>query len=110
MPEVIRMLDGTRTIPELEAAFPAVDPEYLRAVIANLAKWGMLEQAADQLLMMPGSANTAAFFRRLFATSQLEISAKQACEYLRDAHVALITTESGAGHIHQLRDLLKATG
>ncbi|HET8887549.1 MAG TPA: SagB family peptide dehydrogenase [Candidatus Angelobacter sp.] len=107
LPSVMALMDGTRTMPELEAAVPGVPAEQVRATVSLLFNCGMVENGvADS----DPSANrqTLDFFRRHLGVTGANRTGKQAYERLQIAEVLILS--SGENHERTLQSVLETTG
>ncbi len=110
LPELLDLLDGTRTLPELEDAFPSIPPGYVRTAVATLKEWGMLEAAAEQSDSSPAGPDTMSFLRRQIAAAGLASSAQESARRLREAKILVVAGETGRNEAKILQDLLLKTG
>ncbi len=110
LPDLISFLDGTHTMPEIEAEFPSVPPEYLHTAVSILSEWGMIEHNVDQC--GPGGSNrdSLAFLRRHIAASGFDRSVCTVYERLRAAKVLVVGSEELNSWSNNLRHLLEASG
>lgn len=110
LPELLSLLDGTRTFAELENAFPAIPSEYLRTAVLTLNEWGLIEPADNALASQPVNPETMSFFRRQISTAGLEGNAYAACSALHEAKVLLVLPQPAERQAESLARQLRETG
>jgi SagB-type dehydrogenase family enzyme len=110
LPELLSLLDGTRTLPDLENAFHTIPPDYVRTAIVTLKKWGMLEHADDQSGSYAKNPDTQSFFRRQIAVAGLDQSAHSAFSCLENTKVVVAATNDSRSYAEKLVQQLQRTG
>jgi SagB-type dehydrogenase family enzyme len=110
LPELIALLDGTRTIEHLETSLPGVPAEHVRAAISLLYSSGLIEDGvADQTYDPNLNRETLAFFRRYVGATGQNRNGQEAYEKLQTAEV-LICNETNTDAGATLKSLLQRTG
>jgi SagB-type dehydrogenase family enzyme len=110
VPQLVRLLDGTRTLAQLEGALPGIPPEHVRSAAAMLFENGLIEDGAgDASLMDESHPETLAFLRRNVGAARSSQSAHQAYEKLQQSHVLLVTAHSQS-HSEMLKAVLESSG
>lgn len=110
LPELLSLLDGTRTLAELENAFPAIPSEYLHTAVLTLNEWGLIEPVGNALVSHSANSETMSFFRRRISALGLEGNASAACSALNEAKVLLVSPESAEKQADSLARQLRETG
>jgi SagB-type dehydrogenase family enzyme len=91
LPFLVSLMDGTRTVAELERSFAPTEVKHMHAVLSLLASCGLLEdgtnEPADNLLHDPA---TLAFLRRFLGATGINSSGPEAYRKLQSAEVAIL--------------------
>ena len=103
LPALLDLMDGTRTLDDLAAAFPEVPAGYVRSAVSLLEDWGLLERAADRASPPGEDSEVAAFLRRRIGPAHLADSASGALARLAGANVVL----AAAGALRRPAELLQ---
>src|SRR5438067_298726 len=104
---LIPLMDGTRTLQELEGAAPGVPAEHVRSAVNLLFNCGLIEDGvADQ----DASANleTLTCFRRYVGITRANRNGQEAYEKLQASEVVILT--SGGREDQVLKSVLEQTG
>jgi SagB-type dehydrogenase family enzyme len=107
IPRLIALLDGSKTMPDLFAAFPSLPPAKVFGALALLFSRGLLEEGAGDTLDQPKPqlAETAQFLGRYIDSTRVNGHRGAALNRLAMARVAV--AGSGAA---LLRDALEGAG
>jgi SagB-type dehydrogenase family enzyme len=111
IPRLIGLMDGSRTMKELEAALPEVPAEYVGAAVSLLARCGLVESG----VINPEFSSLArpeplAFFRRFVAATHANPSGRTAYDRLQAAEVAIVSPASTSAEAGILKTLLESSG
>ncbi|HWG50623.1 MAG TPA: SagB family peptide dehydrogenase [Candidatus Acidoferrales bacterium] len=108
LPELIPLLDGMRSLQQMERSLPGVAPEHVRAAISVLRTAGLIEHNPD-IPSTQVNIETLAFLRRTIAFTGSNRSGHEAYEKLHASQVFVFS--SGApDHQDCLVPLLRKTG
>lgn len=111
VPRLIELMDGSRTVKELEAALPEVPAEYIGAAISLLARCGLVESGVVNpefsSVVLP---EPLAFFRRYVASTHANPSGRSAYDKLQAAEVAIVSPASMSTEAGVLKTLLESSG
>jgi hypothetical protein len=107
LPELIALMDGTRTLEQLTAAFPALPPEYVHTAVSLMSDWGLIRDEADPV---GTNLETVAFLRRHVAGSGFRYSACESHARLQNAEVIVVAANDADDHSRSLQLLLESTG
>lgn len=111
VPELIALMDGSRTIPELEAALPSVPAEYVNGAISLLVDCGLVESGISNPAFTPiPNPEAVAFFRRFVATTHASANGRDAYEKLQASEVVILDTRVGLPQSEILKSLLQKSG
>jgi SagB-type dehydrogenase family enzyme len=90
LPQLLMLMDGSRTVEQLEATFPDLPQEYIGLAISKLHSWGLL--GSEEADTAAGSVHQAlmAFLRRQIAAMGLHDSASAALSRLREKTLTII--------------------
>lgn len=107
LPEVLALLDGSRTMEELRAQ-PGIASDFVDSLVTQLSDWGLLEEAAHSAEHQ-GIPNqeTLSFFRRFRDPAQ---NSKEQFEKLRASSVLIFARQSISDQVQSLKSLLENTG
>lgn len=107
LPEVLALLDGSRTMEELRAQ-PGISSDFLDSLVTQLSDWGLLEEGAHPAASQ-GIPNqeTLSFFRRFCDPAQ---NSKEQFEKLRGSSVVIFARQSIFDQVQSLKSLLENTG
>ena len=106
LPAVMALLDGTRTLLELESAVPGVPAEHVQTTVSLLFNCGLIENGVAE---PDPTANqqTLDFFRRHVGVTGTNASGEQAYKRLQTSEVVIL----GGGRQEQaLKSVLETTG
>ena len=106
LPAVMALLDGTRTLLELESAVPGVPAEHVQTTVSLLFNCGLIENGVAE---PDPTANqqTLDFFRRHVGVTGTNSSGEQAYKRLQTSEVVIL----GGGRQEQaLKSVLETTG
>ena len=111
LPDLLRLLDGTRTLEQLVNAFPSIPSDYVCSAVSMLNAWGMLQNVADRTDPPGSNPETMAFLRRRIGSAGTSrYSACEAYQRLQDAEVFLVGTNESSVQSEGLRVLLQESG
>lgn len=110
LPQLISLMDGGRTIGQLEAAFAGIPVGHVRAAISLLFNCGLVEEGAAQTMPAIPNVETLAFLRRYAATTSNNCSGWQAYERLRTAQVVIFYRGGALQQAEVLRLMLEESG
>lgn len=110
LPQLIRLMDGTRTEAQLAACFPGIPADQITQAISILGKWGLID--ADRLLEPPlgSTCDTFAFLKRSLAGTRGYCCISDACVRLQGTHVVIVTSDDSSSGAELIRVLLERTG
>jgi hypothetical protein len=112
IPHLIALLDGTRTLPQIERAFPNMAGRHVRAAVSLLRSNGLVEDIEDDpsRLEIPES-ETIKFLSRYKSVTEINRSGIEAYEKLLAAELVIIEGgEKSCGAAEFLGSLLQDTG
>jgi SagB-type dehydrogenase family enzyme len=111
LPQLVRLMDGRRTLDELTTALPGISQDDILAAISSLWHWGLLEDGAFNALAEPQSnVETLSFLRRYLGFTGLNRSGLEAYEKLRNSEVMIFDSDSASHDAQSLRLLLEKVG
>lgn len=108
LPEVLALLDGSRTIEELKELLPGISSDFLDSLIAQLSAWGLLEKGTHPA-ESHGIFNeeTLSFFRRFCHPAR---NSDERFKKLRASRVVIFARQSISHPVQTLKTLLENTG
>lgn len=110
LPHLITLMDGTRNIAELCAAFPAIPKTHIEKAISLLAEWRLIDNVRD-LEPLPGTnLETFASIKRSIIGSKLSYGADEGYVRLQHANVLINTSHEGKALANYVRILLQKSG
>ena len=110
VPELIQLMDGSRTPKQIEESLSHVPAEYVYAAMSLMMRCGLIEDVAVAPALGPApNEETLAFFRRYVAATNANRSGQAAYEKLQAAEV-VIATDAATPGVEVLRSALVMTG
>lgn len=111
LPDLIRFMDGTRTLAQLENTLSMIPQEHIRTAVSLLFNSGLIEDGSsdEEPGTLPNS-ETLAFCRRYSGVTGMNRSGQQACEKLQMAEVLLVGEGVHELHNTSLKSVLEKTG
>jgi SagB-type dehydrogenase family enzyme len=110
LPDLIKLLDGTRTVEDLVTNFPGVPEEYLHTALSLLTDWGILQWDRERANQDEVNLETLAFLRRCIASAGLRSSALEAYARIRNANLILGAASDSCDLAGRLMSLLMRIG
>ncbi len=110
LPELLNLLDGTRTLQEICDAFPFVPSQNLESALNSLWEWGLMEHVEDQHHEPEVSPHTAAFAKRIIASLSTRQPVSDACRQLKSGRITVLAGGKSHAAASIVRNMLKATG
>jgi SagB-type dehydrogenase family enzyme len=111
LPNLIPLMDGRRTLPELDGALPDVPAQQVRAAVSSLFKWGLVEDGNENISVeLNANAQTLAFLRRYVGTTGVNRNGREAYQRLLATDVVIVTSDKSGEAAQQLKLLLERTG
>ena len=110
LPDLISLMDGTRTLAEVESALCGVPAAHVRKAASLLMSIGLLEEGTDHTQDAPANAETLSFLRRFVGATGANRNGWEAYRKLTAAEVVVLPTAGASGAEHVLVDLLAASG
>jgi SagB-type dehydrogenase family enzyme len=108
LPDLLRLMDGSRSIEQLIAAFPSLPPEYVRTAVSLLAEWQLVDQE-DDMTVEGVNTELLSWFRRYKASLHLAGSVLPLGRGLKQASIILFQP-NGTSQAESLQPLLRASG
>lgn len=90
IPTLLRLLDGTRTISEVERMCSAVSPRHVRDAIATLTDYGLVEDDLGDISNERIQRDVLAYCRRFAGETGVNRSGMAAYERLARAHICVV--------------------
>lgn len=111
LPALIELMDGSRTIQELENGIPGVHGEHVRNAISLMLRSGLLEDGKiAQIAGLKSSHETLSYFRRCSHALRSSFSSEEAFENLQKSEMIIFEPASGEHHTEILKSLLVKAG
>jgi SagB-type dehydrogenase family enzyme len=111
LPDLIPLLDGTRTQAEISAALPHVPAELLRSVLSSFFSWGLVEEGSEAVSSdLAVNADTLSFFRRYLGATGLNRNGSEAYERLLTTEIMIAESGPVGTASQDLQLLLAQTG
>lgn len=111
LPDLLGLMDGSRTMQELETLFPTVPAGHVRDAISLLHSCGLVEDGpSDRADRTSSNRETLAFFRRHSAHGIMCQSGGEAVERLRASQVIIVNSRETPERGESLQRLLQKTG
>ncbi|MGB8986651.1 MAG: hypothetical protein WCC37_08625, partial [Candidatus Sulfotelmatobacter sp.] len=110
LPRLMSLMDGDRTLRQIEAAFAGMPVGHVRAGISLLFKCGLVEEGATQTTPAVPNIETLAFLRRYGATTAANCSGLHAYERLRTAQVVIFYRREASLQTEVLKLILEKSG
>lgn len=107
--KLILLMDGSRTVSELESAFSSVPAQDLHVAVSQLSSYGLVEDGDSN---PAGIANiqTLSFLRRYVGATRANCNGLEAYERLLRSNVLILASGKGTQDASILQALLKRTG
>jgi SagB-type dehydrogenase family enzyme len=111
LPRLISLMDGSRTLIQLEVAFPDIHPRQIRAAISLLFNYGLVEEGTSEKNIPSGSnLETLGFLRRYNSTKRANSSGQEAYDRLSASRVIIFHRGETLQQAEVLKSLLERTG
>jgi SagB-type dehydrogenase family enzyme len=111
LPTLIPLMDGSRTLSELDGALPHLPAQQVRAAVWSLFQWGLVEDGnEDTTPDLAINTDTLAFFRRYIGTTGINRNGREAYGRLLATDVVIVTSDEVTQAVQQLKTLLERTG
>lgn len=108
---LIRLMNGTRTLDQIESALPEVPASQIAEAILFLREWRLVEdEAITPTLDLPPNPETLAFFRRYAGITGVNRNGMEAWEKLQNSSVAIFMSGNLQPHIELLKTALLTAG
>lgn len=111
IPDLIRLMDGTRTIDDLYSELGAVPEQDVRAAISVLTNSGLVADSGatvDEIARV--NHDSLSFFERFIGVANDARNGVQAYARLQSSNIALISNAGSTEETNRLGQLLTATG
>jgi SagB-type dehydrogenase family enzyme len=108
LPGLLALMDGTRTLQQLENALPGVPAEHVRAATTLLFDSGLIEDGIADTSDLAVNQETLNFFRRYVGVTRSNRAGQEAYERLQTSNVAIIGGPEG--YAEKLQMVLRKTG
>jgi SagB-type dehydrogenase family enzyme len=111
LPHLIRLMDGTRTLQELQGAFPPATRKHVRDAVLLLFRCGLVQDGeVDHSIDPIHKTQTFAFFERYVGVTRVNQSGREAQRRLDSSEVVIFDSCGAADHGETLKSLLQETG
>jgi SagB-type dehydrogenase family enzyme len=110
LPRLIKLMDGTRNLAELGAAFPAIPERNIYDAIALLTEWNLMDDDRDCVAHTGANTETIAFLKRRIANSNGRYSVFEAYDGLQSAHVVIVASADSRRQADYILLLLERSG
>jgi SagB-type dehydrogenase family enzyme len=111
LPDLIGLMDGNRSVQELQALFPTVPAEHVRDAISLLYSCRLVEDGiSDHVDGIVSNKEALAFFRRMSTHGSMCQSGAEAVERLRASRIIIVNSQATKEHDESLQRLLEKTG
>jgi SagB-type dehydrogenase family enzyme len=111
LPRLIDLMDGSRTMAQVESALPEVPPDHVRKATSLLMSRGLLEEGLDEdAVGPPPNPQTLSFFRRFVGATGANRSGGDAYRRLSAREVMVLEPGDEDGSAQVLVEALSATG
>src|SRR5262245_4201516 len=111
VPELLALMDGTRTVKQMETMLPGIVPEDVRSAAETLYSLGIIETISPGSIheLVP-EGEALAFFRRYAGVTGMNYNGREACQKLQVSKVAIFVPDEAQGPAVRLKALLEETG
>lgn len=109
LPRLRALIDGSRSLDEIQAALPDIPQEHVRDAVSSLFALSAVEDGADLEPELISNRETLSFFRRYHGTTGANRNGVEAYEKLRTSEVVIVHA-TAAKEVETLRSLLRDTG
>jgi SagB-type dehydrogenase family enzyme len=110
VPKLIGLMNGKRTLQELQSALPAVPEEDLLESISSLYQWGLVEDGAADSESEYSNVETLSFLRRYVGVTRSNRSGGEAYDRLQKSEVLVFYSDSDLKGATCLEALLVKAG
>jgi SagB-type dehydrogenase family enzyme len=111
LPRLISLMDGSRTLVQLEMAFPTNHPRQVQAAISMLFDYGLIEEgSSEDTAAAVSNRETLAFLRRYVSTTRANSSGQEAYGRLSASRVIIFHREGAGKQAQALECILERTG
>lgn len=106
-PKLSVLLDGARSLDQIQAALPEIPREHVREAVSTLYGLGIVEDGAKNEAEFSVNPETLSFFRRFHGPNQ---NATAACKELRTSDVVIVHNAHATKEIEALASVLERSG
>jgi SagB-type dehydrogenase family enzyme len=110
LPDLLELMDGARTTPEIQAALITIPPEDVQAAISMLSECGLIEDGGCETAPAGWNAETFSYLQRYVGASSDCPNAQEAYAELQDHEALVVSSSEGRHRADLLTSLLRKTG
>lgn len=110
LPDLIELMDGARTIAEIQAALNTIPPEDVQAAISTLSECGLIEDGGCETAPAGWNAETFSYLQRYVGASSDYPNAQEAYAELQDREALVVASSEARLQADLLTSLLRKTG
>lgn len=110
VPDLIELMDGSRTTEEIQAALITIPPEDVQAAISTLSGCGLIEDGGCETTPAGWNAETFSYLQRYVGASSGCPNAQEAYAELQNREALVIASSEGRLQADLLAALLRKTG
>jgi SagB-type dehydrogenase family enzyme len=110
LPDLMELMDGTRTTAEIQAALTTIPPEDVQAAISMLSECGLIEDGGCETPPAGWNPETFSYLQRYVGVSPDCSNAQEAYAELQDREVLVVASSKARLQAGQLISLLRKTG
>jgi len=111
IPDLIRLMDGTRTIDELYSALDTVPEQDVRAAISALTHSGLVADSGETVEeVAEANRDSLSFLERFISVANHTRNGVEAYSRLQSSNIALISAGRSTERTERLANLLTSTG